>query len=56
MELVPQHISVAPIEFWLDLLGTPSWKVFGHIDTQACFLIDGGLAFVRRGGLTIGSN
>jgi hypothetical protein len=54
MELVPQHISVAPIEFWLDLPGTPSWKRFGHIDAQACFLIDGGIALVHRGGLTNG--
>jgi hypothetical protein len=56
MELVPQHISIAPIEFWLDLPGTPSWKSFGHIDVQACFLIDGALALVRRGGLTNGCN
>ena len=48
MEVVPQHISVAPIEFWLDLPGNPSWKGFGRIDTQACFLIDGGRALVRR--------
>jgi hypothetical protein len=54
MELVPQHISVAPIEFWLDLPGTPSWKSFGHIDVQTCFLIDNGLALVRRCGLTNG--
>ena len=56
MEVVPQPISVAPIEFWLDLPGTPGWKSFGHIDTQACFLIDGGLPLVRRGGLTNGCN
>jgi hypothetical protein len=51
---VPEHIFVAPIEFWLDLPGTPSWKSFGHIDAQTCFLIDGGLALVRRDGLTNG--
>ena len=54
MGLVPQHIAVAPIEFWLDLPGTPSWRSFGHTDGQTCFLIDGGLALVRRGGLTNG--
>jgi hypothetical protein len=54
MELVPQHISVTPIEFWLDLPGTPSWKSFGHIDARTCFLIDGGLALLCRGGLTNG--
>lgn len=54
MEFVPQHISVTPIEFWLDLPGTPSWRSFGHTDGQTCFLIDGGLALVRRGGLTNG--
>ena len=52
MEFVPQHISVAPIEFWLDLPGTPSWRSFGHTDGRTCFLIDGGLALVRRRGLT----
>jgi hypothetical protein len=50
MELVPQQTSVAPIEFWLDLPGTPSWKRFGHFDARTCFLIDGGLALVARAG------
>jgi hypothetical protein len=54
MELVPQHIALAPIEFWLDLPGTPSWKRLGHIDAQTGFLIEGGLALVRRGGLRNG--
>jgi hypothetical protein len=49
MELGPQQIYVAPIEFWLDLPGTLSWKSFGHINAQTCFLIDGGLALIRRG-------
>jgi hypothetical protein len=48
VELVPQHLSMAPIEFWLNLPGTPSWKNFAHTDTQACCLIDDGLALVRR--------
>jgi hypothetical protein len=51
MELVPQQIPVAPIEFWLDLPGTPSWKSLGHINAQTCLLIDGGLGLIRRGGL-----
>jgi hypothetical protein len=54
MELVPHDAPVAPIEFWLDLPGTPSWKRFGHLDGQTCFLIDGGLALVCGGGLTSG--
>lgn len=54
MELVPQYISMAPIEFWLDLPGTPSWRGLGHIEAQTCFLFDGGLALVPRGGLTNG--
>jgi hypothetical protein len=56
MELVPQLISVSPIEFWLDLPGTPSWTSFGHIDPQTCLLIDGGIALVRSGGSTNGRN
>ena len=47
-------ISMAPIEFWLGLPGTPSWRGLGHIEAQTCFLIDGGLALVPRGGLTNG--
>ncbi len=43
MELVPQHISVAPIEFWLELPGSPSWKSFAHLNNQECLLIVGGL-------------
>jgi hypothetical protein len=50
MELMPQHTSVAPIDFWLDLPGTPSWKGFGYFDAQTCFFIDGGLGLIRRGG------
>jgi hypothetical protein len=49
MELASQQITVVPIEFWLDLPGTPSLKCFGRIGTQMCFLIDDGLALVRTG-------
>jgi hypothetical protein len=54
MEFLPPHVSVAPIEFWLDLPGTPGWKAFCHVDGQVRFLIDGGLALARRGGSTHG--
>ena len=49
MELAPLDPSAAPIEFWLDLPGAPSWKQFAHFVNQICFLIDGGLGLVRRG-------
>jgi hypothetical protein len=52
MELVPQHVSVDPIEFWLDLPGFPSWTGLGHIDAQTCLLVDGGRAIVRASGLS----
>jgi hypothetical protein len=48
MELLPQDTSVAPIEFWLDLPGIPSWRTFGHTEGRTCFLFDSGLALVRR--------
>jgi hypothetical protein len=53
-----EDIEVSAVEldfsFWLDLPGSPGWKSFGRIDTQACFLIDGGLALIRIGGVTNG--
>jgi hypothetical protein len=52
MELVPEPLSVAPIEFWLDLPGTPGWKSFGHIAAKVCVLLGGGLALVPKGELT----
>jgi hypothetical protein len=54
MELVPDDAEVRPIEFWLDLPGTPGWTSFGHVGSNLCFLVDGRVAFVRHGGLTNG--
>jgi hypothetical protein len=52
MALVPGHAEVKPIEFWLDLPGTPGWTCFGRVGSNLCFLVDGSVALVRDGGLT----
>ena len=52
MEPVPTRVNVIPIEFWLDLPGTPGWKSFAHIEGDVCFLLDDGIALRRDGGLT----
>ena len=54
MTLVPGHAEVRPIEFWLDLPGTPGWTSFGHVGGNVCFLVDGSVALVRDGGITNG--
>ncbi len=50
MELAPQSLSTAQVEFWLDLPGIPGWKGFGRLDDQTCYLIGDGLALVRGTG------
>ena len=47
MTLVPGNAEVKPIEFWLDLPGTPGWTSFGHMGSSLCFLVDGSIALVR---------
>jgi hypothetical protein len=54
MALVPCDAEVKPIEFWLDLDGTPGWTSFGHVRSNVCFLVDGRVALVGDGGLTNG--
>lgn len=54
MALVPGDAEVKPIEFWLDLVGTPGWTSFGHVGRNICFLVDGRVALVRDARLTSG--
>lgn len=54
MALVPGDAELKPIEFWLDLPGTPGWTSLGRVESNLCFLIDGSFALVREGGLTDG--
>jgi hypothetical protein len=52
LEPAPQRLPVAPIEFWLDLPGTPSWKSFAHLGNHTCCFLDGILPLVRTALLT----
>lgn len=47
MDLVPERVEVSPIEFWLDLPGTPSWKGFARVEDRVCFVIHETVALVR---------
>lgn len=51
MALLPGDVEIRPIQFWLDLAGTPGWTGFGHTAGGTCFLIDGSV----RQGVPIGS-
>jgi hypothetical protein len=53
MALVAGHVAVRPIEFWLDLPGTPRWTSFAHVENNVCFLIDGSTALILDGGLVL---
>ena len=54
MALVPGDAEVKPIEFWLDLPGTPGWTNFGHVGSNLCFLVDGSFALIGDGSLARG--
>ena len=53
MTLVSGDGVPRPIEFWLDLPGSPAWTSFAHVENNACFLFDGNIALIRQGELTI---
>lgn len=40
MHLIAEKKAIEPIEFWLNLPGTPGWKSFAHVEDQVCFLLD----------------
>ena len=46
MALMADHVTLKPIEFWLDLPGTPSWTSFAHADKDVHVLLDGNMALV----------
>ncbi|MGH7393729.1 MAG: hypothetical protein ACREM3_30375 [Candidatus Rokuibacteriota bacterium] len=47
MDLAAENAAPDPVEFWLDLPGTPGWKGFAHLEDQVCFLLNGTMALVR---------
>jgi len=46
----PMHLienaAAKPIEFWLDLQGTPAWKCFAHVENHVCCLLNEAAALV----------
>jgi len=56
VEEVPSNIPARPIEFWLDLPGTPGWSSFAHVRDQVGFLVEGNRALLSEGGLTTACN
>lgn len=47
MELAPEDVVVRPVEFWLDLPGTPGWKSFARVEDQVCIVLHETVALVR---------
>jgi hypothetical protein len=47
MDLDVEKAEIRPIEFWLDLPGTPGWKSFAHLEDQVCFVLNEATALVR---------
>jgi hypothetical protein len=47
MGIGAEKAAVRPIEFWLDLPGTPGWKGLAHVEDQVCFLLNGTTVLVR---------
>ena len=54
MALASGDVVPRPIEFWLDLPGTPGWTSFAHLEHNVCFLIDANTALARKAGPTGG--
>lgn len=47
MDLGAEKAEIRPIEFWLDLPGTPGWKSLAHVEDQVCFVLNETTALVR---------
>jgi hypothetical protein len=52
MALASCDVAARPIEFWLDLPGTPGWTGFARLEHEVCFPIDANTALVREAGPT----
>jgi hypothetical protein len=50
MTVMPGDMAVEPIEFWLDLPGSPGWTSFGHADGRICLLFGGEPALIASKG------
>ena len=48
VEEVPSSIPARPIEFWLDLPGTPAWRRFAHVRDRVGFLLEGDVALLSE--------
>ena len=47
MKLTSLSATFRPVEFWLDLPGTPAWKIFANVESQMCFLLNETMAIIR---------
>jgi hypothetical protein len=47
MDFGSEKAEIRPIEFWLDLPGTPGWKSLAHVEEQVCFVLNETTTLVR---------